>query len=172
MNKIFERLEKCLVYEFFWNLWHNVRDFWLDVRSFLPKWLAYSRVLWKSYDFDFTSILDVEKYQLRRVQRSIKKEGAYYGYERDLERIDLAIKLLDITMNDCGYSDKIGDKWICTKKVNASNAKRFMDETYPYFQNLYDNEDTMCLAEDELYVRKAWYIYHELRYYFLQTWWW
>ena len=51
------------------NIYHSVINFF----DILKRWFSYYKILRKVYDFDYSSILMVEKYQIKRVRDSIIK---------------------------------------------------------------------------------------------------
>ena len=79
--------------------------------------------------------------------------------------MDLAIKLLEIINEDEGFHfDTENGGYVCDVKVNLKNAKRFVkdEEVMDYYTERYPHE---------LYLLKAQYLYHKLRFYFEQYWW-
>lgn len=157
---------------------NRIKSFWINN---FGRWFSYYKVLRTAYDFDYSSILDVERHQMIRVRDSIAKADKYIGWEHDVSRINLALKLLDIS-NDGGAvlvdsSLIIEDNGLCQSDntwdmpiyVNTKNYKRFLPN-----MTLERLEDPKigALHKDHLRQQKAWYLYHKLRMYNLKHWWW
>lgn len=139
-------------------LWKQVRVFFLHNYDRLCRWLSYRKVCFHVYDFDWISIIKVEAYQLKRIRDCLKKDNLYFGVDRDVERMDLMLRLLDI---------------ISTEKsptyINERNASRFNKHIAEKLK-----EKSYCGKENALhylYNDKAWYIYHELRTQWLRNFW-
>lgn len=158
----------------------SIRRFWENI----GRWLSYYKVTRRIYDFDYSSILAVERHQIKRVRDSIAKYHNHVNADRDIERLDLALRLLDIIEeNGCAeYSGKgvvsIKDKdglyemdpesfWTLSIYVNTRNSIRFqtIDTT------LYEDARRGPMYKDSLRVEKAWHIYHWLRVQYMRTWW-
>lgn len=145
----------------------------------IKRWFSYFKVLNKVYDFDYSGILEVEKYQIKRVRDSINKAHYYEGYERDVAYMDLAIKLLNIVIKDseaylakgCGYYiNKEGEletlgKWVMPIYVNTKNADRF-------FKAPHLLATQPALYREQLRMEKAWNLYYKIRKYHTRKWWW
>lgn len=165
------------------SLWYKAKD--LRIRRFwgnLGRWLSYYPVARNVYDWDYTSILAVERHQIERVRNSIAHYQHHLYAKRDIERMDLALRLLDIIEED-GCSEYHGEDlrfnedntiWLDQNAyytipvyVNYHNANRF------FKQEQYNYEDSKrgALHRDHLRIEKAWHIYHRLRMYYLRSWW-
>ena len=103
------------------------------------------------------------------------KYGISADNEKYIRQMKLAIKLLQIVINEEGYhfehnidGEKTGkftdiNKYVCDVKVNTKNADRFMNKKEKeFYVNKYPHE---------LYLLKAKHLYHKLREYYEQTWW-
>lgn len=182
--------------------WNKFKEWWEDhiawyyrnkvkypiIRFFevLAIWFSYFKVCRKVYDFDYTGILEVERHQIERTKRAIIKFQHHLYWKRDVERMNLALKLLSIAMEEDSISKKVsGDHWMekiegkdlwewksdakyeATKYVNIRNALRFSKMPLEH----YTDSDIKGLNLDHLRVEKAWYLYHKCREYFLKGWW-
>jgi hypothetical protein len=163
-----------------------LRHFRVTTRSFfegLGRWFSYYKVLRTAYDFDYSSILDVEKYQITRIRNHIDKHGNHVSYKEDVAKMDLALRLLDIierdgdcqligkgfTINEEGFLiNDPNSKWVCTVYVNTKNAKRFLDVVS---MRQLDNPRTAGLMQSSLYVEKAWTLYHRVKARYMRNWW-
>lgn len=150
----------------------------------ITRWFSYLPVAWRVYDFDYTSILAMERHQIMRVRDSIVRYRHHVNWHQDVASINLALKLLDIIEEDNG-ADLIGDdylifnkdhtitfnpdcRWQLDKYVNIRNARRF----YPEMElECYENTNDGAIYRGHLRVEKAWHLYHKLRLYKLRGWW-
>ncbi len=138
----------------------------------------------ESLDFDYSSILSVERHQIKRVRDSINHYRNHVNWEQDVASMDLALRLLDLIeengeaellcdepfkFKDNGYLELNPDaKWKMERYVNTKNASRFNPKwTSAHF----DDPDTGALMKDLLRVEKAWHLYHKVRQYKFRTWW-
>lgn len=102
--------------------------------------------------FEDCELLTLEKYGLQcMIDYFTKFPVKYEGEERDLERMRLCIKLIDII---------IEEPYNC--KVNLRNMKRFTEWT--------DTEHPEYFG-DYLYLLKATNLYYELRKNWTKNWW-
>lgn len=131
----------------------------------IKRWLKYWKVIRNTYDFDYESILEVEKHQLTQLRNYIAKFKSSMSWKDDDRRMKLALKLLNIALeqddsllfNNSGYKLNV--------YVNTRNYSRFI-KCSENFKNI-DSD----LFKDTLRVKKAWYLYNKLRYYWLKSWW-
>lgn len=144
---------------------YNIRDFWQDI----CRWLAYFKIIRKTYDFDFSSLLEVELHQLTKLRDSIAKHHTHINTWYDIRNMNWAIECLKIFINDdeCNWED---GKPILKRYVNCKNIDRFFDK------NKYDNipdssEIILNIKKERLYIRKAWYLYNKIRKEHLTEWW-
>lgn len=79
----------------------------------ISRWFSYFPVLWKVYDFDYSSILSVERHQIKRVRDSISHYRNHLNWEQDVASMNLALKLLDI-IEENGKAKMIGDEPFAT----------------------------------------------------------
>lgn len=117
--------------------------------------------------FDYGYLLEIEKQALINMREYFKISDIAVGNDINSEKIGLAIKLLDIILEkDMSVNiNFLGDKVSISsiKYVNIKNAKRFIVEWKPEFDT-----DTV---RDYLRQQKALYLYHKLRYYYINQWW-
>lgn len=138
--------------------------------------------------FDYGYLYNIELAKLIEMRDAFKEKGISVDNEKYVRQMDLAIKLLRIVIeDDCfhfehypdehgkivfeNYIDESGKmvsvsnmKYVCDVKVNLKNAKRFVkdEEVMDFYTERYPHE---------LYLLKAQYLYHKLRFYFEQYWW-
>lgn len=180
---------KTRIEDWYDNLIYNIRHIRGNIRSFfnfLSRWISYYKVLREAHDFDYTSILVVERHQIIRVRNAIIKYQDHADWERDVYWMNIALKLLDIIEED-GCSKLIGkgfctklredglyeliddknSKWMLPIYVNISNYKRFIPVEKEQFEDLRIGS----LIKDRLRVEKAWCLYHKLKMYKMRSWW-
>lgn len=162
----------------------NIRSF----SHFIGRWFSYCKVLREAYDFDYRSILDVERHQLIRVRNTISKYHDYEGWEHDVYWINIALKLFEIIVENDSATELIGEgfitkpykdglhevvedpnsKWVLIKYVNTSNYKRF----FPQIEKEdFDKPNIGNILKDSLRREKAWYLYHKLKFNKMRHWW-
>ena len=127
----------------------------------IKSWFSYYKVLRNCYDFDYDSILEVEEHQIKRVRDSIAKYKHHLNYERDLQNIDRALRLLEASEADILEEDSFTGEYRTTRKVNTRNASRFI--------NITPIDSAFRLLH--VYQCKAWYLYNKMRYEHLKEWW-
>ena len=94
----------------------SVRRFWENI----GRWFSYFNISRRIYDFDYSSILAVERHQISRVRDSIAHFHNHLYAERDIERLNLAIRLLDIIEED-GCSERVGKPFNLVKGKGRGN---------------------------------------------------
>lgn len=150
------------------------------IKEFLQAWFSYIPVLWKCYDFDYSSILLVQQHQTKRVCDCIEKCGMHYHKDRDIRHMKLVVRLIDKYLNDnivdCTQNVNLGDikkfistgdKWECSRYVNTKNYKRFMYRD-PMQEKTRDLQE---ITKGDLYQRKVWHLIHLINEYFQEQWW-
>jgi hypothetical protein len=132
------------------------------------------------------SILLVERFQIQRIKDNIIKYHNHTFWKRDVERINLALRLLDIIEENgraeptkCtfinmpfedGYYKLVTTEdptWNLDVYVNIKNSNRF--STLP--KKAFDDKKYCNLYKDSLRLSKAWYLYNKLRLLHLKDWW-
>lgn len=160
----------------------SIRRFW--VNTF--RWFDYQHTLRNAVDYDYSSILEVERHQIKRVRDYIDSHGMHMNKARDIAKMNLALRLLDI-MEEDGEADLIepndglfienddnlwkmnlNSKWVLNRYVNTRNAHRFLPQLDP---ECFADSNDGDLFRDHLRVEKAWHLYHKLRLYSLRSWW-
>lgn len=140
--------------------------------------------LWSYYKlfskiYDYSSLLLVERNQIKRLRKRIANHQLSVSREITIQKIDLAISLLDIILEETDiielvnkdeppFDDK-GDftvgKWRLLKYVNTKNAKRFVSE---HRAKLADEGEEIFI--EDLYREKAWKLYYRLREQYTRAW--
>lgn len=129
----------------------EIKHSFISYIEFIKRWLSYYKALRYAYDFDYTSILLVEKHQISRLRNVIEKTEFYEGYERDVEIMNTAIKLIDIIIDEP-----------FDVEVNLRNGYRF-DEGF----KIKDSD----VYKSIVYINKAWNLYYKIRKQYTRNWW-
>lgn len=149
----------------------------------VSKYSLFNKVKYKTIDecingyaFDFGYLYNLELAKLKEMVDYFTKYGISADNDLYIKQMKLAIKLLQIVINEEGYhfehnidnngSKKFTDlnKYVCDVTVNTKNAHRFVhnEKEREFYVNNYPHE---------LYLLKAKHLYHKLREYYEQTWW-
>ena len=182
---------KTKIEDWYDDLVFNLRHIRGNTRAFftgLGRWFSYFKILVNVYDFDYSSIIVVERRQITRVRDAIIKYQSHVNWERDVDHINLALKLLDIIEED-GCSERVGkpitfepiegtnlsrmvedpnEYWKLPVYVNTRNSKRYWPSLDP---KKFEDPRSGNLWKDHLRVEKAWQLYHKLKMYHMREWW-
>lgn len=135
------------------------------------------------YFWDYGFGLEMEYSYLKELRETLLKENLFIGVERECERIQTCLNLLDIILGrkDCikmvnsksifeSINESIKNtKWELIRYVNIRNAKRFLNNST--FDNLMNREGGTNLAKSHLYEEKAWELYHKMKTNWSRQWW-
>lgn len=127
------------------------------------RWKEYRNLVSKIDDWDYTSILEVERLQMLRVAKQIEIDPIKHDHwEEDVKWIRLAVKILDTLLNDTYWE---GEKGGCRliPYVNTKNYKRFIDVNEEFI-----NTEVYKML---LYEEKLWWLYNKIRLYKMRSWW-
>jgi len=155
------------------NLYISLCDFF----SSCGRWLSYRKPCFSICDFDAESVLIVERHQLERVRNGIVRYQNHLNWKRDVERINTALRLLDLLIHD----NKLEARYY---SVNLRNKSRFTKLDIEDKDSDFDF-DPMCAELSlcpsllrkfnalryEVYYSKVWHLYHAFREQWLRTWW-
>jgi hypothetical protein len=165
----------------YYSIYRKVRDR-KNLFNGIKRWFSYFKTLLGIYDFDWSSILFVERKQISRVRDRLMIYHLHEGYEFDVARMNLAIKLITIILEEnpnCkiiagnSYTDEKGFykpnyTWGIDKYVNTRNVNRFLS---PHHASKVDDPKIGAIIKDDLYVEKAWHLYYKLREMYTRRWW-
>lgn len=145
-------------------LFRSLRNNFYRAIDRLSIWLSYWKTSKKMYDFDYSSILEAEHHQLKRVIKSIDHYRSHVNVERDLFWMRICDYLLDVILNDV-HTKWDGTEIVLIPYVNMKNYKR-------YFPNISDDMvKQLKYFPDDVYKEKAWRLYHRIREKHMQEWW-
>ena len=151
----------------------SIKDFFID----LKRWFSYYKVTRKIVDFDYSSVLIVELHQLKRLYDSISYYQSSVDASRDLERIQTAINLLDIYLNEDSAKFngtrstensiiQFNGYYTISKYVNTRNASRYL-KCVPEYSDPFIG----ALFKETLRKEKAWKLYYKYRSQYMRGWW-
>lgn len=155
-----------------WFRYHFSKDFFKILKTIL-----------KGYPWQESYLYDLEKVKMNEMANYLEKANRFVGTEYVVRDIRLCIKLLDIVDNDTELFHYDGDlkfipiegtenyeviktsdfKYNCDVYVNTKNIDRFCFNE--------DDKKFMLESPHELYIRKAKYLYHKIRYERDGQWW-
>lgn len=167
----------------------HIRGFFVKVGHFITnlykvsKYALFNKVKYKTideaingYSFDFGYLYNLELAKLKEMVDYFTEYGISADNDNYVRQMKLAIRLLEIIIEEGGYhfehnidnggSKKFTDlnKYVCDVEVNIKNADRFI-------KNKIEKDFYVERYPHELYLLKAKYLYHKLRNDFDQTWW-
>lgn len=132
----------------------SVRRFWRNI----GRWFSYFNVCRNVEDWDYTSILTVERHQIERVRDSIAHYHNHFNADRDIERLNLALCLLDIIEED-GCCERIGKPLNFVECKDKEGLYELEDDpesyyTIPVYVNhrnavRYSQRDMSCYTESK-----------------------
>lgn len=139
----------------------------------IKKWIKFLKKDCNDQNWDWAFIIRMEIEKLTQVADFLEKHGSHVNAKHDASRIRLAIRLATIAMHE--ETEEIS-------YVNFRNVHRFTNEEQGrILTEWYTIKDKLkafnctvdCkeIAEHDLRVEKAWYLYNKLRYIYLRTWW-
>lgn len=167
--------------DFFKRVGHFIKNMWKLFKMALFNKVKYKTVdeAINGYSFDFGYLYNLELAKLKEMVDYFTKYGISADNDKYIRQMKLAIRLLEIIIEEDGFyyqwpsGTEFDDvkslkkelpKYVCTVKINAKNADRFVrnEKEKDFYVNRYPHE---------LYLLKAKYLYHKLRNDFEQTWW-
>lgn len=136
----------------------------------------------KTYPWDYAYLYKLEKVKIQEMINYHKKHQRFEGWENVVRNMETCCKLIDIVLGETKTFEYTGDvKYIpiensdnveintdslsyhCMVNVNMKNVDRFCNNEF----------EKKCFLEHphELYIRKAKYLYHKIRFENDETWW-
>lgn len=70
---------------------YEIKHFFGRIRNII-KWLP---VIWKTYDWDYCYSIDVFKFHLKQIQKSLEDDASHEGDKHHASRIKTIIELMD-----------------------------------------------------------------------------
>lgn len=169
------------------NLHKKIKLLSLRIKKFIKRFsvkaerhIDYFSTINKLSDNDFDDFYQLMRKQLERLRDGLSQD--LYHDKREIKQVKLAIKLLDIIMEDNGarledntkpvvikdengeYIQNPNNKWIFDKYVNTKNKSRFVG-------SLEMNGDSKAIFEAYLYHVKAKSLFYEYLKNYSKNWW-
>ena len=142
----------------------RLREDYYRLKDRLSIWFSYWKTTERMYDFDYSSILEAERHQLKRVIKSIDKYRSHVNVERDLFWMRMCVYLLDVIIDNT-HDEWNGKDIVMNKYCNTRNYKRF----FPNMSE--DTKNKLKYFPNDLYEHKAWNLYHKIRLEYMRSWW-
>jgi hypothetical protein len=92
----------------------DIKQLFRDIKRYIHNIIKWSPILWRDRDYDYWYILDSLQFKIKNTSKYIAKHKHYAGYKRDVERMNLCVRLLDKIQNNF-YKFEYQD--FCTNKV-------------------------------------------------------
>lgn len=86
----------------------KLEDFFRNLKYYFKNIIKWSPILWKDRDWDHYYIVNTLRFKIENTAKYIAKNKRYIGYERDVERMNLVVKLIDKMQDEyysCEYQD-------------------------------------------------------------------
>lgn len=170
-------------------IYHRILSFFHCLR----RGFRYFKVGYNNYDFDYEYMLELEYFKMKEMLKYFQNAGFIADYSIIIRDIKLAISLLEIILGkkDDEITKYVKTDWKPTEnstfierelkshkfifigKLNLRNIGRFFNNRQDslWIENLKNGYETNGVVMEELYKRKAWYLYNKLRLYKMKTWW-
>lgn len=113
--------------------------------------------------FDYGYLLNIETEALKQIAEYLKTHGTHVNSELYAKQIELAIKILKISIDGNIQCSSDYKKWWMPVYVNTKNYRRF------FHTGNFKVEDPsiQCALREE----KAWHLYCKIRENFMRHWW-
>lgn len=146
------------------NLYHDVRS-WFKW-CFTKYKYQLVKEAFKGQNWDYAYLLELEQAKMKEMLNYYENKVTWIDTTDIVRDLKLCIKLLDIIT---GKKEIYDVEWVCGRiehkclvNVNLRNYKRFfLEGDYKILQKY----------KEDLYMHKAWHLYHLIREYNMQKWW-
>ena len=161
------------------------RIYYSIIRFFRNIWF-YRKTFYNDRDYDYMYVYILEKRKLESMIKDLKRFNHETNCDVKYQKINIAISLLNIITSESMDENKY---------VNIRNLSRFFsskmcnylldrieqneDRTVQYDEHVFDevvsSEKVMynsrIFALEEIYLEKAWRLYHKIMSYYSRNWW-
>ena len=147
--------------------WYNEIE--LGIKSLIRR-IPY---IWKLRDWDYGYVIEAEMNELIILRDGIKKYQNHLNWKRDVETLNVAIKLAS-EISKGGWDDKK------TLGTNLRNMKRYLKYT-DHIERILNTPDTPkdirlgltneMTAKNIVREEKVWVLYHKYRAHYMRSWW-
>jgi hypothetical protein len=87
---------------------YNFKNFFRNLKYYFKNIIKWSPILWQDRDWDHNYIISALRFKIEKTAKYISENRRYVGYERDVERMNLVIRLIDKMQDEyysCEYQD-------------------------------------------------------------------
>lgn len=123
-------------------------------------------------DWDFMYLLEVERKKIQEIRDCIKRNNRFESNDYCVSRMDLAIRLLDIIIEDSldftGYvNDRNIERFFSSAMVNylRKSIEKGTDDVMGH------SCDIRKWAYNDIRKQKAWKLYYKIREFHTRSWW-
>jgi hypothetical protein len=113
---------------------HKIKHFFKRVRN-LYRWFP---IIWKDQDWDYWHIFEILKTKLKFQSEYFRKHGYHESSERDAQRMELCIKLIDKVQNEYYFDEQLMRKDEITNK-DVKDAIRRHDKAKELLFSILEN---------------------------------
>jgi hypothetical protein len=113
---------------------HKIKHFFKRVRN-LYRWLP---IIWKDQDWDYWHTFEILKTKLKFQSEHFRKYGYHVSSERDAERMELCIRLIDKVQNEYYLDEQLMKKDPVTDK-DIKDAIRRHDKAKKLLFSILEN---------------------------------
>lgn len=137
---------------------NKIKELFYNVKYYIKNIIKWSPILWKDRDWDHYFIIDTLRFKIANTAKYIEKNKRYVGWERDVERMNLAVRLIDKMQEEyysCEYQDYYKSNFWFEDYENdlkelkfeatENNLKEYFKK-YPKTYKLFSEETDLKLA--------------------------
>ena len=134
---------------------NKIKDFYYNLKGYLKNIIKWSPILWKDRDWDHYYIVDALRFKINNTAKYISKNKRYIGWERDVERMNLVVRLIDKMQEEyysCEYQEYYNSVFSFEDTKNPDlkelliiptrNDLSFYFKKYPNTFKLFPNEES------------------------------
>lgn len=179
-QSFFESLKNLNSFKSKWNSFTS----WIRYHT-RKEFLNIIKVAFKGYPWQDSFLYELERAKIQEMIEYHKKYQRFVGWEYVVRDMEICVKLINIILEETNLYDYVGDgfhftpiensdllelssnsQYICNVYVNTKNATRFIPK----------KENNPCIDywiehPHEIYLLKAKYLYHKIRYEHDAEWW-
>lgn len=160
-------------YDLEYYLWITPKSWYYDLKLGIRNLARRIPYIWKLGDWDYGYVIEAEMNELTILRDGIKKYQNHLNWERDVETLNVAIKLALEISKGTWNNEKI-------LKTNLRNMKRYLKRT-DHIESILSTPDTPkdiesgytneLTAKSIVREEKVWILYHKYRTHYMRSWW-
>lgn len=117
-----------------YTIMYKINEYFQTIALYLKNIIKWSPILWTDRDYDQWYILNVLQFKIQKTAKYFNIQKRYVGYERDIERMLLCVKLLE-KIKDGYYETEYFD-YYQYKPTISKHSKTFDITKELLFDNL------------------------------------